>query len=168
MQEAELILSQEYIIALTPEPRYQLWCVVRLIKLWFGDIDLQNNIRKIKLIVNQWRTRADQRYNKQNGIRFSIGIYPRYGKKSASIVLKKVMYYFSLYFQAVGWKNNPPSYFKIMNDLVSYTNGSQSLKLYYRRISEMNRESSGAFSTNLTKINSVQKNTDILEQYIEL
>jgi hypothetical protein len=166
--EAELILSQEYIIALTPEPRYQLWCVVRLIKLWHGDIDLQNNIRKIKLIVNQYRTRSDMRYNVRNGIRFSIGIYPRYGKESAAIVLRKLMYYFSLYFQAVGWKNNPPSYFKIVNDLISYTNCDQSLKLYYRRIAEENGMQNGVFNKNYTMINSPGYNTDILEQYVPL
>lgn len=168
LAEAELILSQEYIIALTPEPRYQIWCAVRLVKLWFGDIDLQNHIRKIKLIVNQYRTRADMRYNVRNGIRFSIGIYPRYGKKSASIVLKKIMYYFSIYFQAVGWKNNPPSYFKIVNDLVSYTNCDQSLKLYYRRVSEMNGQKNNVFSDNFTTIKSPGYNTDILEQYVKL
>jgi hypothetical protein len=168
LNEAELVLSQEYIIALTPEPRYQLWCVVRLIKLWYGDVDLQNNIRKIKLLVNQYRARVDKKYNIHNGIRFSIGIYPRYGKASATIVLKKIMYYFSLYFQAVGWKGNPPSYFKVVNDLVSYTNCDQSLKLYYRRIAEANGQSNNVFSKNFTKIISPGNNTDILEQYVKL
>lgn len=170
LREVELILSQEYIIALTPEPRYQLWCVIRLIKLWFGDIDLQNNIRKIKMIVNQYRTRSDKKYNIYNGIRFSIGIYPRYGKTSATIVLKKLIYYFTLYFQAIGWKNNPPSYFKIVNDLIAYTNCSQTLKLYYRKISETNgdKKNHKVFSNNYTMIDHPDHNTDILEQYVEL
>lgn len=168
LKETELVLSQEYIIALTPEPRYQIWCVIRLIKLWYGDIDLQNNIRKIKLLVNQYRARVDKKYNIHNGIRFSIGIYPRYGKASAAIVLKKVMYYFSLYFQAIGWKSNPPSYFKVVNDLVSYTNCDQSLKLYYRRIVEANGEPNNVFSKNFTTMVSPGNNTDILEQYVRL
>lgn len=168
LEETELILSQEYIIALTPEPRYQIWCVMRLVKLWYGDIDLQNNIRKIKLIVNQYRTRSNEKYNIRNGIRFSIGIYPRYGKKSATIVVKKIMYYFSLYFQAVGWKNNPPSYFKIINDLISYANCSQSLKLYYRKIASMNNQKKNSFNENYTLINSSKHNTDILQQYVQL
>lgn len=169
LAEAQLVLSQEYIIALTPEPRYQLWCVVRLIKLWFGDVDLQNNIRKIKLIVNQYRVRADKKFNARNGIKFSIGIYPRYGKQSASIVLKKIMYYFSLYFQAVGWRNNPPSYFKIVNDLVSYTNCNQSLKLYYRRIADTYGLKNNIFSKNYTTINGDgDHSTDILEQYVSI
>lgn len=165
--EAELVLSQEYIIALTPEPRYQIWCVVRLIKLWYGDTDLQNNIRKIKLIVNQYRARVDKKFNIHNGIRFSIGVYPRYGKASATIVLKKLMYYFSLYFQAIGWKNNPPSYFKVVNDLISYSNCDQSLKLYYRRIAETNGVTNNVFSGNYTLMVSPGHNTDILEQYVK-
>jgi hypothetical protein len=168
LAEAEIVLGQEYIIALTPEPRYQIWCVMRLIKLWYGDIDLQNNIRKIKLIVNQYRTRSDRKYNIQNGIRFSIGIYPRYGKASASVVLKKMMYYFAIYLQAVGWRENPPSYFKIVNDLISYTNCDQSLKLYYRRVAEVYGQKNTVFSKNYTTINNAGKNTDILEQYIQL
>ncbi|VBB17997.1 hypothetical protein YASMINEVIRUS_460 [Yasminevirus sp. GU-2018] len=166
LSEAELVLSQEYIIALTPEPRYQMWCVVRLIKLWFGDIELQNNVRKIKILINQYRARTDKRYNVHNGIRFSIGVYPRYGKESASIVLKRLMYYFSLYFQAIGWKNNPPSYFKVVNSLISYTNCDQSLKLYYRRVASENNQTNNVFSKNYTLINSAGHNTDILEQYV--
>lgn len=170
LTEAKLILSQEYIIALTPEPRYQLWCVLRLIKLWFGDIDLQNNIRKIKLIVNQFRSRSDITYNINNGIRFSIGVYPRYGRKSATIVLKKLIYYFAVYGLAIGWKNNPPSFFKIVNDLISYTNCDQSLKLYYRHISQknINIHDNKIFNKNYTLINNTGNNTDILEQYIRL
>lgn len=166
--EAELLLSQEYIIALTPEPRYQIWCVLRLIKLWYGDEDLQNNIRKIKLLVNQYRARSDKEYNINNGIQVSIGIYPRYGKDSAVIVLKKMMYYFSLYFGAIGWKNNPPSYFKVVNDLISYTNCDQALKLYYRKMVAHNGQPNTVFSKNFTKINSGDTNTDILEQYVPL
>jgi len=168
LEEAELILSQEYIIALTPEPRYQIWCLVRLIKLWYGDIDLQNNIRKIKVIVNQYRVRSDVKFNIKNGIRFSIGVYPRYGKKSASIVLKKLIYYFAIYSQAIGWKHNPPSYFKVVNDLISYTNCDQSLKLYYRRIAEKNKQTNDVFSENYTFIKSKDYNTDILEQYTSI
>lgn len=169
LSEAELVLSQEYIIALTPEPRYQIWCCIRLIKLWYADIDLQNNIRKIKLLINQYRARVDKKYNIKNGIQFSIGVYPRYGKKSASIVFKKIMYHFSLYFQAIGWKNNPPSYFKVVNDLVSYTNCSQALKLYYRRITQTRAkcQKNSIFSNNFTLMRGPE-NTDILEQYTVL
>lgn len=165
--DAELILSQEYILALTPEPRYQLWCVMRLIRLWYGDIDLQNNIRKIKFIINQYRCRSDQKFNIRNGIRFSIGIYPRYGKKSASIVLKKLMYYFSTYIQAIGWKKNPSSYFKIVNDLISYSNSNQILKLYYKNVAREYGQQNEVFNKNFTLVNDPRK-TDIMERYIKL
>ena len=166
--EAELVLSQEYVMALTPEPRYQLWCFITLIKLWYADEELQNNIRKVKLLVNQWRARADQPYNIENGIKYSIGIHVRYGKKSAKIVLKKLNYYFAPFIQAIGWKNNPPSYFQVMNDLISFTNSNQSLKLYYRRITEMNSQENRSFNDNYTKLLVPGENTGILEEYIPL
>lgn len=167
MSEAELILGQEYIIALSPEPRYQIWCVMRLIRLWYGDVDLQNNIRKIKFIINQYRCRSDQKFNIRNGIRFSIGVYPRYGKKSASIILKKLMYYFSTYIQAIGWKKNPPSYFKIVNDLISYSNSNQILKLYYKNVAREYGQQNEVFNKNFTLVNDPRK-TDIMERYIKL
>jgi hypothetical protein len=58
---------QEYLIALQPEPKYQIWVVKRLIMAWYADVDLQNNIRKIKILINQWRARSDQEFNKKNG-----------------------------------------------------------------------------------------------------
>ncbi len=145
-----------------------MWCLIRLIKLWFGDIVLQNNIRKIKVIVNQWRVRTDRAFNQHNGIRFSIGIYPRYGKKSATNILKHLLYHFAIYSQAIGWKGNPPSYFKMVNDLISYSNCNQSLKLYYRRIAELNSQANHSFTDNYTRIKSAYGNTDILEQYVQL
>jgi hypothetical protein len=168
LTEAELILSQEYIIALTPEPRYQLWCLIRIIKLWYADEILQNNIRKIKLLINQYRAISEKKYNQINGIRFSIGMYPRYGKESATNVFKKIMYYFSIYFQAIGWKKNPPSFFRVVNDLVSYTNCNQTLKLYYKRISEANCQKNEVFSEKYEVVKSPGYNTDILEQYNKL
>lgn len=166
MNEAELLLSQEYIIALTPEPRYQIWTVLRLIKLWYGDVILQNNIRKIKILVNQWRARTDRPFNRKNGIKFSIGCYPRYGKASAQIVLKRLIYHFALYTEAIGWKSNPPSYFKMVNSLIQYSNCNQALKLYYRRMNELSGQNNRSFNKNYTLIN--QQNTDILEQYVHL
>lgn len=166
MNEAELLLSQEYIIALTPEPRYQIWTVLRLIKLWYGDSILQNNIRKIKILVNQWRSRTDRPFNQKNGIKFSIGCYPRYGRESAQIVLKRLIYHFALYTDAIGWNSNPPSYFKIVNHLIQYSNCNQALKLYYRRMIGLSGQNNRSFNKNYTLIN--QQNTDILEQYVRL
>lgn len=131
-REAESIFSQEYMITLQPEPKYQMWALTRLIMAWYSDDVLQYNIRKIKVIINQWRCKADQEFNQKYGILPSIVIYPRYGKESARNVLTKIAHYFMLY-QSVGWKCATPSYFVKVNDLVWYTNGSIDLKLYFRK-----------------------------------
>lgn len=131
-KEAELIFSQEYLIALQPEPKYQIWVLTRLIMMWHADDYLQYNIRKIKVIVNQWRCRGDKEFNKKFGVLPSIVVYPRYGKNSARNVLAKISSYFTLY-QTIGWKCATPSYFVKINDLIWYTNGSIDLKLYFRK-----------------------------------
>lgn len=131
-KEAEKIFSQEYLISLQPEPQYQMWAVKRLIMMWYADDFLQTNIRKIKILINQWRARADQPFNKKYGVLPSIVIYPRYGKESAKKVLQIVSNYFMLY-QNIGWSCSQPSYFIKVNDLVWYTNGSLDLKLYYTK-----------------------------------
>jgi len=132
-QEAEKILSQEYLITLQPEPKYQIWCLKRLLLCWYADLDLQNNIRKIKILINQWRARSDVKFNQKYGVQPSIVVYPKYGKKSARTVLKKISQYFLLY-QNVGWACSKPSYFVKLNDLMWYTNGSIDLKLYFRKM----------------------------------
>jgi len=131
-KEAESIFSQEYMIALQPEPKYHMWALTRLIMAWYADDYLQFNIRKIKVIINQWRCKSDQEFNQKYGILPSIVIYPRYGQQSAREVLTKISHYFMLY-QSIGWKCATPSYFVKVNDLVWYTNGSIDLKLYFRK-----------------------------------
>jgi hypothetical protein len=132
--ECEKILSQEYLIALQPLPKYQMWCLKRLIMCWYGDVDLQNNIRKIKVLVNQYRA-TDGEFNKKNGILPSIVIYPRYGKNSARLVLLRIGTYF-LYYNSLGWECSKPTYFINLNKLLWYTNGITDLKLYYRRVKQ--------------------------------
>lgn len=134
-KEADKILSQEYLICLQPEPIYQLWCVKRLIMCWYGDEELQYNIRKIKVLINHWRSRNDQEYNRKNGILPSIVIYPRYGKKSARLVLQKISDYFLLY-QNIGWKCSAPHYISKINNLMGYTNGSIDLKMYFKYVTK--------------------------------
>ena len=131
-KEAELIFMQEYLIAMQPEPKYQIWCLKRLIMAWYADTVLQNNIRKIKVLINQYRCKSDQPFNKQYGILPSIVVYPRYGKISARLVLQKISEYFLLY-QNIGWKCSTPSYFVKINNLIWYTNGNIDLKLYFRK-----------------------------------
>lgn len=131
-KEAERIFSQEYLIALQPEPQYQMWVLKRLIMSWFADEELQLNIRKIKIIINQYRSRADVEFNQSYGVLPSIVVYPRYGKTSARKVLSKISHYF-MFYQNIGWSCSSPSYFVKVNNLIWYTNGSLDLKLYFTK-----------------------------------
>lgn len=151
-KEAEKILSQEYLIALQPEPLYNSWVLKRLILCWYGDVDLQNNVRKIKILINIWRAKNDKIFNKTRGILPIIVVYPRYGTKSARIVLTKLLYYFSLY-QHFGWKCAVPSYFFKVNNLIWYTNGTIDLKLYFRKTIEKYKGTTKnrSFTSNYTK-----------------
>lgn len=134
-KEAEKIFAQEFLIALQPEPQFQMWALKRLLIAWYGDNELTANIRKIKVIINQWRCRSDQSFNKKNGTMPSIVIYPRYGKESARIVIKKLINYFGLY-NYISWNVAIPSYFIKVSDLIWYTNGDIDLKMYFRKTLE--------------------------------
>lgn len=131
-KEAEQIFSQEYLIALQPKPTYHIWTLKRLLMAWYADDQLQNQIRKIKIIINQWRCKSDQEFNQKYGVLPSIVIYPRYGKDSAKNVLKRIVNYFLVY-QSIGWNIAKPSYFVKVSDLIWYTNGNLDLKLYFRK-----------------------------------
>ncbi len=131
-KEAERIFSQEYLIALQPEPQYQMWVLKRLIMCWFADAELQVHIRKIKVIINQYRSRSDVEFNQKYGVLPSVVVYPRYGTASARKVLSKISHYFMLY-QNISWSCSQPSYFVKVNDLLWYTNGSLDLKLYFTK-----------------------------------
>ena len=139
-REAEDILSQEYVLALQPTPLYQLWTLKRLIMIWYSDPIIEKNIRKIKVLINQFRCDPTKEYNKKNGILGSILIYPKYGIKSTKEIISKMEYYFSLYidensnsrFQNIQWENSNPSYFIKKNSLMYYTNGTIELKNYIR------------------------------------
>ena len=141
-KEAENILSQEYVIALQPSPIYQLWALKKFIMIWYGDSEIEPHIRKVKVLINQFRADPTQEYNKKNGILASILIYPKYGSDSAKIVLSKLNYYFSLYvdendisnskYQNVQWNDSKPIYFIKKNSLLYYTNGSLELKNYIK------------------------------------
>lgn len=141
--EAEKILSQENIIALQPKPKYQLWCLKRLLMMWYGDSEIEREIRKIKVLINQFRADGSQDYNKKYGTLPSIVIYPRYGYNSLRKVLSKIQYYFSMYLdddkdtiEEINWGNSEPTYFLKKNNLIFHTNGSIDLKLYLKESGE--------------------------------
>lgn len=137
-REAEDILSQEYVIALQPDPYYLIWTLKRLIMIWYGDTVFESQIRKIKVLINQFRADPKQDYNKKNGILPIILIYPKYGSNSARIVLSKLEYYFSLYideiskigYKDIQWRDSFPTYFIKKNSLMYFSNGSIDLKNY--------------------------------------
>jgi hypothetical protein len=162
--EAEKILSKEYLICLQPEPKYQMWVVKRLLMCWYADNDLQNNIRKIKILVNQWRGREDQGVNKQYGVMPSIVVYPRYGRLSARIVLSRLAEYFLLY-QNIAWKCSKPTYFIKISDLIWYTNGTIDLKLYFRKTKKEYKTAikNDVFDENYSVIKGVQ---DVMYPYL--
>jgi hypothetical protein len=135
LEEAKLILSQEYLIALNPEPKYQMWCLKRLLLCWFADDELLKNIRKIKILINQYRSLGDKEYNKIHGILPSIVVFPKYGVDSAQTVIRVLSDYFVFYKGLVGWENSNPTYFRQIDQLLYYTNGLMDLKLYYLNVS---------------------------------
>jgi len=137
--EAEKILSQENVIALQPKPKYQMWVVKRLLMIWYGDKEIEQEIRKIKILINQFRADDTQDYNKKYGILPSIVIYPKYGYNSLRKVLSKIQYYFSMYLdddkdtvEELNWGTSEPTYFLKKNNLIFHTNGSIDLKLYLK------------------------------------
>ena len=139
-KEAEEILSQEYLICMQPEPEFLMWAVKRLVECWYADVDLQNSIRKIKVLINLYRAKNSEDYNKKNGVLPMLVIYPKYGIINAEIVIKKLLYYF--YGQlSVGWDCSQPTYFIQINSLFHYTNASLDLKLYYRNVIAASKDS---------------------------
>lgn len=159
-REAENILSQEYVIALQPNPYYSLWTLKRLIMLWYADEKMEQNIRKIKILINQFRADPVQEYNKKNGILPQILIYPKYGAESARIVLSKIDYYFSLYVDEkiakssqLVWKNSKPSHFISKNNFIFYSNGSIDLKNYIKdSLNENNGFVNDVFNKDYTQL----------------
>ncbi len=131
--EATNILSQEYLITLQPEPVYQMWCLKRLIMAWFADEDLNKGIRKIKVLINQWRAKSGESFNKRHGVLPSILVYPRYGFDNIKTVWSKLKLYFATY-DNIGWKCSGPSYFVKISDLFYYSNGAIDLKIYFRHL----------------------------------
>lgn len=157
-EEAEKIFSQEYLIAIQPEPMYQAWVLKRLIIAWHADDLLQLNIRKIKVIINQWRCKANEYFNTKYGALPSIVVYPRYGKKSAAIVLKRISNYF-MFYNSIAWKCATPSYFVKVTDLMWYTNGSIDLKLYFRKslLAYDGKSKNNTFIDNFSSINGAER-----------
>ena len=130
-KEALEILSQEYLIALNPVPKYCMWCVKRLFTCWYVDDVLNKNIRKIKILINQWKCNSSAVKAKCEIIYPSIVVYPKYGYESSQLVLKKLSYYFSSY-NDIARNSYTPMYFVNYNPLIYYTSGSITMKMYFK------------------------------------
>lgn len=165
LKEAEDILSQEYLIAIQPEPDFLMWAVKRLIECWYGCIDLQRSIRKIKVLVNLYRARGTEEYNKKYGVLPMIVVYPNYGVKNAEIVIKNLLYFFFGQLN-VGWECSQPTYFIKINSLFHYTNATLDLKLYYRNVVAASKESltNQSFTDTFTNFKDASRFEDIESQ----
>lgn len=160
-KEAEKILSQEYVIALQPAPDYQMWTLKRLIMILYGDTAFESRIRKIKVLINQFRADPNQEYNKKNGILPQILIYPKYGADNSRVIISKLEYYFSLYidnifnnkYLNIEWIDSNPTYFIKKNNLIYFSNGSIDLKKYIEdSINSNNNIINDIFTEDYTKL----------------
>ena len=129
--------------------------------IWYADKELEQNIRKIKVLINHYRADPTQDYNKINGILPMIAIYPKYGIENARLLISKLEYYFSLYiednfnrsYQEIFYPNSNPSYFLKKNNLLYYTNGSIDLKMYIKESMNCNDKiNNDTFEVDMSKL----------------
>ncbi len=159
--EALNILAQDYFICLQPKVEYLLWTLTRLILCWYSEPILNENIFKIKILINLYRARGIKEFNKDAGVQPVILIIPKYGKTSALKILSYLSYYFFPY-KNVGWKESSPSYFKKVDDLIYYTNGSIDLKKYINYLIKNRNQLISPLSKDFTKID-LPNNTNEIE-----
>ncbi len=151
LSEALKILSQEYIIALQPRVEYLIWVIIRLIFCWYSSDVLNKNISKIKILINLYRARGIKTFNKDNDILPLIMILPNYGKASAIKVITNINYFFFPY-RNIGWVESPPTYFKKVDDLIYYTNGSLNIKKYIKFLLNNNEKIEMPYVEDYTKV----------------
>ena len=130
------IMSQEFIIAFQPDIEILIWNIIRLIICWYSDNYLFENILKIKLLINLYRSRGNIQYNIDNNVLPLIQINMNYGKKVAEKISIKLDGYFLLYSRLANL-GNKPSYFRIINPLMYFTNGSLMYKKYLKLLKKI-------------------------------
>jgi hypothetical protein len=160
IMESLNILAQEYIICLQPRVEYLLWTLTRLILCWYSDPVLNDNILKIKILINLYRARGIKEFNKEIGIQPVIKIIPKYGRESSLKILSNLSYYFFPY-KNVGWKGSSPSYFNKVDDLIYYTNGSIDLKRYIKHLLKTGNKILNPISTDFTKVKLTNNDNEI-------
>lgn len=161
IEEALKILSQEYILCFQPNVDVLLWTIARIILCWYADPKLNENIYKIKILINLFRSRGDKEFNKDQGVLPIIQIIPNYGKKNALQVLSHLSYFFFPY-KKLGSHNSNPTWFDSIDNLMYYTNGSLELKKYIKYLVNTGSKFSNPMTKDLTQIN-----TPFIENKIE-
>ena len=152
IDEALKILSQEYIICFQPKIELLLWTVCRLIICWYADMKLYENIFKIKILINTFRSRGQKEFNKDMGVQPLIMIYTKYGKKIATKVLSHLSYFFFPY-KKLGWESSKPTWFDNLDNLMHYTNGSLEIKKYIKFLLQVHVKFNNPLSKDMTQIN---------------
>jgi hypothetical protein len=160
LAESLKILSQEYIIALQPKIEYLIWAIIRLILCWYSSEVLNENISKIKILINLYRARGIKSFNKDNDILPLIMILPNYGKKAALKVVTHINYFFFPY-RNLGWVESPPTYFKKVDDLLYYTNGSLNIKKYIKFLLSNKENIELPFVNDYTKVKLTNNSNNI-------
>ena len=118
----------------------------------------------IKVLINQYRAKADKEYNKIHGILPSIVIYPRYGVKSLKTVME-ILHGFFYYYVPLGCQGSHPTYFRQVDKLVYYSNGLNDLKMYARNVIHKSNNSIDRkviFNNKYTNIDNFEDPYDIL------
>tara|TARA_Y100000780_G_scaffold231584_2_gene257507 strand:+ start:203 stop:1210 length:1008 start_codon:yes stop_codon:yes gene_type:complete len=118
IKETKQILEQEYIIGLQPQYKNLSSIIEKLIKLMYSDSILSSEIRKIKILANQYRSDSNHKINKTYGTMPSILIIPNYGKKSATNIITQLIKYFD---EDQGQKDSRPLYYTKVNNLIYYS-----------------------------------------------
>ena len=160
IEEALKILSQEYIICFQPNADLLLWTITRIIICWYSDQKLFENIYKIKILINLFRSRGDKEFNKDQGILPIIQIIPNYGKKNALKVMSHLSYFFFPY-KKLGCEKSNPTWFDKIDNLMYYTNGSLELKKYIKYLLNSGSKFNNPMSRDMTQINIPYENNKI-------
>jgi len=122
--------------------------------------NISKNIRKIKILINQFRCDPTKEHNKQHGIYPSILVYPKYGVKALKSLIPQLNYYYSMYvdensymrYKDLQWVGSHPNNFIKKNSLIYYTNGSMDLKKYIRESADKGPLINDVFNKDYTEL----------------
>lgn len=117
MEDSLEYLAQEYKIHLQPKPEYQFPVLRILAKLLATDKEFKSHVEAWKAVIPYHRVKTELNLP-------VIVIYPAWGKKSAEIVLGKIIQAFSKYDAAKIGLNHAPRFNKKYNELIYYAGGA--------------------------------------------